>query len=141
MHPATRTQVDGLGDAVSAATGKVFDPAEDMARQEFREESDVNYQLSRYGVDVPLRRNPQFGEVDWDLDLHGAHIAFHNAQFAFVQLPEELRQRFRTPSEMLDAMNSGELALALMEHRDKQKQSDPKESDPANPEPSAGENE
>lgn len=133
MHPAIRSQVDDLGDLYSASASISFDPSEDMARQEYREESDVNYQLSRYGVDVPLRRNPQFGEVDWDLDLHGAHIAFHNAQAAFLQLPEELRKRFRTPSEMLDGMNSGELALALMEQRDKQQATQP-ESDPK-PEP------
>lgn len=143
MKPAIRTQVDDLGDAYSLATAIDFTDSIDNTRQEFRLEADVNHLLSRYGVGVPMQQQPQFGEVDFDLDLHSAYISVERSQHAFSELPYELRQKYGNVATMLDAMNSGELAkdlLAERAEREKKAAASKAPADPApnpTPEPSA----
>lgn len=135
MIHAIRTQVDRLNDEMSAAAGISFEGVTDLARQEFREEADVNVLMSRYGVGDWSAPAPQFGEVDWDIDLHTAHISIDRAQQAFYHLPSELQQKYQTTSAMLDAMNSGELAEDL--HR-VLKASEPGGDPDPSPEPDRG---
>nr|QXN72831.1 MAG: internal scaffolding protein [Microvirus sp.] len=118
MKPAKRSQVDELQEEYSRATARDTHDLPDLARQEFREEVDVNVMLKRFGVAVPLQRQPQFGEADFDLDLHSAHIAVSRAHQAFQALSPELRKKYETPARMLDAMNSGELRTDLEGERD-----------------------
>lgn len=110
-----RSQADDLGDEVSAANGVDCSDAFDHARQEFLEETDVHYVLSRYGVGAFQARQPSYGDTDFDLDLHSAYVARRSADHAFRVLPFELQQRFRDVEGMLDAMNTGELDHALRE--------------------------
>lgn len=119
MKPAIRTQVDDRQDEISLATGLDTSDRPDLTRQEFREEADTNYLLSRFGVNVPMQRTPQFGEIDFDLDLHSAHIAVDRAQNAWYQLSEDLREKYKDPAGMLDAMNSGQLEEDLKAERRK----------------------
>ena len=135
MIPATKQQGIPRERAPGAFALHIpDDPREDLTRQEFAEEADVNYLLRTYGVDTPVNRVPQFGEVDWDLDLHSAHISMDRAQHAFFHLPLELRQKYKTTAAMLDAMNSGELATDLEKIRDQAKPEDG-EGDAAPPSP------
>lgn len=136
MHPAIRSQADSpaIGEAASMASALFTPegPEQDLTRQEFKMDSDVNEILGRYGVDSPVQaRIPQFGEVDWDLDLHSAHIAFSNAQRAFYELPEVLQEKYKGTGPMLDAMNSGELARDLQAIRDEADKPSPEPDSPA----------
>jgi len=62
-----RKQGEGDQDAISLACGTVCTPEEDRTRQEFKDESDTNWLLRRYGVNVP-QASVQYGkEVDFDV--------------------------------------------------------------------------
>lgn len=116
--PAIRTQTDEKQMEFSLASGLDCSGEPDLARQEFKQEADTNYLLQRFGMNVPVQHAPTFGEVDFDLDLHSAHIAIGQVQQAWHQLSPELRAKYRTTNAMLDAMNSGELRTDLEEARD-----------------------
>lgn len=81
----------------------------DMARQEFKHEANINTIMDRFqrtGM-APAMRQPVFGDHDFDLDLHGGFIALHEAQRAFLNLPKELRDKYKNPQGMLDAVHDG----------------------------------
>lgn len=62
-----RKQGEGDQDAISFACGTACPPDEDKTRQEFKDESDTNWLLRRYGVNVP-QASVQYGkEVDFDV--------------------------------------------------------------------------
>lgn len=113
MKPAIRTPVDERQSEFSFLTGLDTSDLPDLARQEFREQTDTNYILDRFGVQTPMQRTPQFGEVDWDLDLHSAHISVERVQAAWYELDPELREKYKNSAGLLDAMNSGELQKDL----------------------------
>lgn len=122
MKHAVRAQVDvdDTQDDVSLATGLDLSDEVKVTRQEFREEADVNTMLRRFGVPVAAAaRRPVFGDVDWDLDLHSAHIAVERAGAAFRKLPRVLQEKYKDTRGLLDAMNSGELAEDLKEDRER----------------------
>lgn len=112
MKRAIRTQVDDKFDAYSDATALVFlkdDPkAKSRTRQEYKQESDTNYILSRFGVDVPQRR-VVFGESDDQLDLQKAHEAVVSAKIAHHRMPKHLRDKYPHWKSLLNAVFSGEL--------------------------------
>lgn len=110
-----RSQADDVQDDVSLQSGLSCEGSVDTARQEFLEETDVHYVLSRYGVGSWQARQPSFGDTDWDIDLHTAYIARRAANNAFRLLSPALQERFQGPEGMLDAMNSGELDKLLRE--------------------------
>lgn len=118
MKPAIRSQVSNDQDDYSLATALDLTDAPRVTRQEFREEADVNHLLRRYGVHaVAQARPPHFGEVNWDMDLHSAHIAVERAAQAFTNLPADLREKYVDTRGLLNAMNSGQLADDLRERR------------------------
>lgn len=92
-----RHQDDGLADVVSAATGISFPPDEDMTRQEFAQEADLNHLLKSFGVGPANYRPPVYGEADFDLDLQGAYSLVREAEEAFATLPRHLLDKFGGP--------------------------------------------
>lgn len=86
-----RKQGEGDQDAISLACGTACDPVEDKTRQEFKDESDTNWLLRRYGVNVPQVR-PQYGEVDMDAQYHDAVLAHQEVSEALS--PDQLNQLF-----------------------------------------------
>lgn len=85
-----RKQGEGDQDAISFACGTACDPSEDKTRQEFKDESDTNWLLRRYGVNVPQVK-PQYGEVDMDTQYHDAILAHQRVSEALsVQELERL---------------------------------------------------
>lgn len=102
-----RTQTDGLGDEVSQATRLHFPGDEPGARQEFKQQTDVNYIMKRYGG-VPQGLS-QFGEVDYTLNLQEALTRASEAKAAYDRLPQELRQRYPSWPAILDATMRGEI--------------------------------
>lgn len=90
-----RTQADTADQhaAVSAMCDIVC--TEEGARQEFRDEADINVQVARMlRGEQPDLRPMQFGEVDFDLDYQGAQQVLREADRAYSLLPLAIRQRF-----------------------------------------------
>jgi len=99
-----RSGNDGLGDAVSRETSIVFDPAEDMTQQEFRDEVDINTIVRRFGVTgkVPVSAVPgQVGDFTGVTDYQTALNSLLEADAAFEVLPASVRERFRNSAAMM----------------------------------------
>lgn len=113
MHPAVRTQADGEQDLFSAAS--VLDCAAegnlDTARQEFKQEADINVLLQRFGINAP-QKQVTFQDVDFDLDLQTALAAIATARAVHRSLPPELRADFPTWQALLTAVDRGEVTIS-----------------------------
>lgn len=124
MHKAIRTQADDLGDVVSLETGLTTQHLPDRARQEFRDEADINQLLNRYGVGAPTQI-PVYGETDFDLDLQQSYTAIRAAEQAWKRMPLTLRERYPTWQTLLTAVQSGQLQLDITNDRPKKVTPDP----------------
>lgn len=125
MHPPTKTQADinVENNPLDASDGALLlkqnglDEEElnkDMARQEFKQEADINYMLSRFGV-APQRGAPTYGEWDDTLDLQSAIEMTKRAQAAYRKLPKELRDKFDNMGDFLAAVENGSLVTKEIE--------------------------
>lgn len=136
--PAVRTQIDEQQDVWSLATGLACDPKEDLTRQEFKNEVDVNQILARYGVNTPMRQ-PIYGEVDFDMDLHQAFTAVSAAKRAFDRLPASLKERYPTWQAVLNGLESGQFRIDLnVENLKKETPPDPTKVTPKEDTPVPG---
>lgn len=105
---AIRSQADNLGDSYSQLTAlDCSKGSPDQARQEFKNETDINVMMARVGGMVPMRP-PIYGEVDYDLDLQKALSAIADAQFAWSQTSPESRVKYPSWQSLLNAVNEGE---------------------------------
>ena len=105
-----RFQGDGLGDEFSLASATFFDPDEDMTRQEFRDECDVNILLVRHGLDVP-QRQVTYGEYDFDTDLVSAFGASRLASEAFDRVDPAVTSLYGSWPAVLAAVARGEVVI------------------------------
>ena len=105
MMPPVRDQADiGQIDVLTDASKG------DTARQEFKEESDINYMLSRFGITQP-RGTPTYGEWDDSIDLQMALESVREAREGFNRLPKELRDKFPRMEDILRAVDNGSLVI------------------------------
>lgn len=81
----------------------------DLARQEFKAEADLSYQVRRFGAGVPF----QVGQYDANMDLLKAHELVERTREAWFALPEKVRDRWKTWPELERAALSGELSAFL----------------------------
>lgn len=109
MHPPLRDQseLDTVNVYVDASDGP---DNKDVARQEYKNEADIGYMLSRFGV-IPPRGAPQYGEWDDSLDLQMAIESVREAQLAYGNLPKELREKFHNMGDLLNAIENGSLVI------------------------------
>lgn len=114
--PAIRTQVDGLNEEYSLETALDCSTKPDLARQEFKEETDVNKVLARYGIDG-IRREPQYSSVDYDMDLQQALESIREAERGIARLPTELRSKYDTWERLLDGAYNGQLKTDLATYK------------------------
>lgn len=95
-------------DAVSRETGVSCGVDEDRAQQQFKDETDINVIVRRFGVTgkAPVVfRNPITDFVDVT-DYQSAMNAVVAAQREFAQLPAALRKRFgNDPAVLLDFLD------------------------------------
>lgn len=117
MHPAMKSIAFSGLEAVRERVAVDFTDSEDMARQEFKEEADINTILHRFAVTgvIPPQRTPIYGDRDFDIDLHTGYIAMGEAQRAFLKLPKLLRDHFGTYLKMLDAVHDGSFKQLLVD--------------------------
>lgn len=117
--PAIRTQVDGLNEEYSISTGLDCSNLPDMTRQEFKDETDVNKVLARYGVNG-LMREPQYSEIDYDMDLQQSIESIREAERAIGKLPLELREKYSTWERLLAGAHNGSMSTDLAAYYEKQ---------------------
>lgn len=87
------------------------DVSEDKARQEFKEDADVNVILRRFGAGGFEMRPVQYGTQDMDADLQTVYAAAAVAQDGWLKLPEHVRRRYPGWPELLAAVDRGEAVL------------------------------
>lgn len=88
----------------------VCPPEEDMARQEYKLQSDTSYQVQKFGAGLPFKS----GEVDFDLlDLTKAFALIEESRDAWLRLPKVVRDRYRSWDNVEKAAKSGELEQLL----------------------------
>jgi len=84
--------------------------AEDMCRQEYALQSDLAYQIQRFGVGV----HGKSGIVDFDsMDLTAAMSLLEASQKAWLALPKVVRDRYMSWQNVQAAAESGELQQVL----------------------------
>lgn len=104
----------GLEDQISFLTGLSIDPKEDMARQEFRADTDVDTILARHGGAAlrPAQPLAGFGRVvDYDTDLASALRMVAEAKAAYDQAPADIRKRFKSYGAFVEAVQDGRVAV------------------------------
>lgn len=119
MQPPTKDQTDiGVENpTLDASDGVIVEnihgytyESKDVARQEFAKEADINYMLSRFGV-TPERGAPTYGEWDDSLDLQQAIMSVTEARAAYADLPKELRDKFGSMEQLIEAYMNGSLVI------------------------------
>lgn len=109
--PMERSQTDGRGLEYSILTGLDCSQDKVITRQEFKDETDVNNILGRYGINAPLREMRWGAEVDESIDLQQALDLVSKAKA--IQVPDELKSKFPTWQSVLQAAETGEYQHAL----------------------------
>lgn len=105
-----RTQHDDRQFALSKAGALDCSASEDMTRQEFKDEADINKILNRFGYDTQ-QKTPTFGEVNFTADLQQALDAIKQARAAHADLPPDVKKDFPTWQTLLNALERGEIRL------------------------------
>lgn len=109
MHPPTKDQSDiGVEDETLDASDRPGN--RDRARQEHKDEADINYMLSRFGITQP-RGAPTYGTTDDSIDLQTAIESVREAREGYERLPAELRAKFPSMEDMLKAIDNGSLVI------------------------------
>lgn len=88
--------------AVSDATGLDCSESEDMTKQEFREEVDINTLVRRFHLSGELPqgvRMPEYGDFIGVDSYHDAANAIAQANESFAAMPAEIRERFGNDPE------------------------------------------
>lgn len=79
---------------------------ESLTKQSFLEESDINTIVRRFGLTGEMPTNPtlpSYGDYEGIIDFKTAMDTIVKAQDSFMELPAEVRKRFRNdPQEFLE---------------------------------------
>lgn len=93
-------------DQLSLFSGVECDPDEDKTRQEDKVTTDINYLLARVGV---MPRPVQYGEQNFDLDLHGVMLGAQELREGFALLPPEVQEKYGSFPELLRDVADGKV--------------------------------
>lgn len=108
MHPPVRDQADFLDftdqEHPDFEPGITCTAEEDKARQEFKQEADLNFLMRKYGALPPVTQFPQ-GEVDFDVDLLTARVAVQEARDGYGRLPADFREAVSFDQFMVSLAN------------------------------------
>lgn len=96
--------------AKSLNIGIVFDMDEDMTRQEFKEECDVNHILRQHGYTV---RPVRYGEHNFDDDLTQQMQSRSIFQMWYDAAPADVREAYPDLGSFLAAFGSGAIKTGL----------------------------
>lgn len=90
--------------AISENAGSVVDDGEDMTRQEFKDECDVNHILRQHGFVV---RPVRYGEHNFNDDLTAQMQSRSVFQLWYDSAPADVREAFPDLGSFLAAFGSG----------------------------------
>lgn len=90
--------------------GKIVNLDEDMTRQEFKEECDVNHILRQHGYMV---RPVKYGEHNFDDDLTAQMQSRSVFQLWYDSAPEDVREAYPDLGSFLAAFGSGAFKTGL----------------------------
>lgn len=111
MRKNLRRQDDNMGDAYTTLTGLTC-TGKDMARQEGKDEADINILLKKFGVGVPQKAQPVFGVTDYTIDLQTGIEAARQATAAWANVPRNIRHTYRNWQNVITAIDRGDLKVA-----------------------------
>lgn len=109
MQPPVKDQSD-IGQDEPVIDASSTDENPDRTEQQWKDEADINYMLSRFGITQP-RGAPIYGEWNDSIDLQTALEATRMANEAYKDLPKELRDKFTNMQDLLTAVETGELTV------------------------------
>lgn len=114
MHHAIRQQNDERQEEYSRLTA--LDASSrvgnvDKARQEDLPGTDINAMFKRFGGFGQVRTDPQFGEIDYDLNLQTALAAVDQARSAWRRQPQSIKELYPTWQQLLLAVEDGEIRV------------------------------
>lgn len=107
MHPAIRSQSTFLSDPQDPSDVLACPASEDKARQEFKDEANINHLLKRYGALPPAV--PPGGAFDFDVTLQDGLNAIQDVAQGYANLPRDVRQAYPTPLDLVAAVLRGEV--------------------------------
>lgn len=102
-----RSKVDNFDD-ITISSGLFCDSEEDVTRQEFKDEADINKVLQRHGV---MPRPVQYGEWNFDEDLTSSVQARQAVDDAYMALPADVRAQYPDMGSVWAAIASGALKI------------------------------
>lgn len=115
---AIRSQADNQQEYWSDMSGTV-NTEESMTKPELAPETDINYMMSRMGLNMQGRPIDYGKELDQNLDLQQALHAVADARTAWANQPAELKKHYPTWESMLNAAQNGEYAHRVAEMEEK----------------------
>lgn len=124
-QPDERTQVDGQQEKYSLQSGIDFTGTDVIVRQEYKDDADINKMLARFGLDTQLRQMTWGAEIDERIDLQQALFAIDQAKR--IQIPEELRGKYPTWQDILNAAETGAYQYDLTQLERRKKEAEEKE--------------
>ena len=94
-----------------------FDPEENMTKESFASELDINVMLDRFTRTGEMTnvRERQYGDAS-DEDFIDASMALARAQSDFENLPDEVKAHYGNLQGVFDALNDPEQHSTLVEH-------------------------
>ena len=107
--PIARTAFDGREKELSDASATWNPDPEVGARQEFKEDADINNLLRRYGA-VPASE-VDLGWFDDSLTLQNAYLAVQAAKASFQGLPQNVKDHFHSWEAMYQAIARGDVQV------------------------------
>jgi hypothetical protein len=137
-HPRSRlverTQDDELQEEYSIMSGIDFTGVEEITRQEFKDDADLNILLARFGVNTPVRQMKYGEDIDYTMDLQQALSAVEAARRTEHTIPNELRHKYTNWRDILNAAETGEYQhdlanLAERKHKLAEKEAEAAEAD------------
>ncbi|QXP44143.1 MAG: internal scaffolding protein [Arizlama microvirus] len=101
-----RTQLDGLGDQISAESFIDCSGDKQLVRQELARETDINYLIKRY----PQGGVPGApGEVDYTKGLHDVFMERERLMSSWERLPDHIKAKYQGWDALLAAVEAGEI--------------------------------
>lgn len=95
-------------DDDTVVNGLFCSEEEDMTRQEFKDEVNVNVVVSRHGL---MARPVHYGEWNFDQDLTGSMQATREVDAAYERLPKEVRVQYPDMASVVRAIVTGSLKI------------------------------
>lgn len=98
-------QARGYDSDAASAAARTPGGGKLITRQEFAEESDINFMLKKFGVGAQMpapRKPPEYGDFSEVHDFETAMQRIREAEQTFLTLPADVREDFdNNPAELL----------------------------------------